>query len=157
MINDMFRTSLVAASGLRAGRVWMNVLSNNISNMNTVDTGIKDASGNYIPYAREVPVFAKVLSEKFRENKVNKDVLNGVKVDQIALLKESVKKVYDPTNPAARLPGTADAGYVYYPGVNLAQEMADLKIASASYEANLTVIGVDSKMMQGALAIGRSS
>jgi flagellar basal-body rod protein FlgC len=83
-INNIFRTSEIAASGLRADRLWMNSISNNIANMNTLDTGVRGKDGNFVPYAREVPLFAQVLSEKFRGNKVNGDVKDGVMVKDMA-------------------------------------------------------------------------
>ncbi len=154
-ISNVFRSSRIAASGLKSMRSWMNVISNNIANVNTVDTGIFDREGAYIPYSRQVPVFAKILSEKFRRNKVNSDVVNGVSVKDIAEFKGSVKKVFAPSHPAARPAGTEDAGYVYYPDISIAQEMADMKIAAASYEANVAVIGISNKMMQQAMLIAR--
>ena len=155
-ISNMFRSQKVSASALKVGRRWMDILSNNIANSNTVDTGLKSKEGNFIPYARQVPVFQKVLSEKFQENRVNKDVLDGVKVDEIIHVKGNEKKMYDPNHPAARKAGTKDAGYVYYPGVSVSQEMADMKIAAMFYEANVTSISVANKMMDQALSLGRN-
>lgn len=156
-INDLFRSGRVAASGMRANRNWMNIISNNVANVASLDTGVRDTQGNMVPYGRQVPIFEKVLSEKFRRNQVNGDVLNGVAVKGVVDLKGSVKKVYDPTHPAARKAGSIDAGYVYYPKINVAQEMADMRIAAASYEANLSVISTSGRMMDQALRIGRRS
>lgn len=152
----IFRTGRIAGSGLKSSRQWMNVISNNIANAQTTDSGKIGKDGNYIPYHRQVPVFKKVLSEHFRDAAVNGDVLNGVAVEAIAELEGKTKKVYDPNHPAARKAGTPDAGYVYYPDISIAQEMADLRIAAASYEANLAVISTSGKMTQNALRIGRS-
>lgn len=154
IIPNLFRSSEIAASGLRSNRSWMNIISNNIANINTVDTGKKTKDGNYVPYARQVPVFAKVLSENFRENRVNGDVVNGVEVKDIAQLKDNVKKVYDPSHPAARTSGP-DAGYVFFPAVSLWQEISDMKLAAASYEANLTAMSISNKMNEQALQISR--
>ena len=154
-MGNIFRSSRIAASGLRASRTWMNSISNNIANMHTLDTGKSDKMGNFVPYSRQVPIFSKVMSEEFRKNKVNNDVLNGVAVKEVAELKGKVNKVYDPTHPAARKAGSKDAGYVYYPSISLTQEMADIKIASASYEANISVVSVSKKMMQQALGLNR--
>lgn len=156
-ISNLYRSARIAGTGLRANRNWMNIISNNIANANSLDTGMKDKAGNFVPYARQVPVFSKVLSEKFRSNKINEDVLNGVAVKEVAELKGSVKKIYNPTHPAARKPGTKDAGYVYYPKVNTTQEMADMRMASASYEANLSVMSTSNRMIEQALRIGRRS
>jgi len=145
----LFYASGVAASGLRANRLWMNIVSNNLANAHTLDTGKMDANGNYAPYARQVPVFAKILDGK------QGAVRNGVEVKEVASLNGEVRKVYDPGHPAARQPGTSDAGYVYYPDISSAQEIADLRAAAASYEANLTVLAASKKMMSKALQINR--
>lgn len=155
MLSKLNKAGQIAASGLKSSRTWMNVISNNLANIHSVDTGKRSADGNLIPYARQVPVFAKVLSESYRRNEVNKDPKNGVAVKGIATLKDSVKKVYDPTHPAARKAGTVDAGYVYYPKVSLAQELADLRLAAASYEANLAVMSVGGRIRDQSLLIGR--
>jgi flagellar basal-body rod protein FlgC len=157
MINDMYRAQRIAGSGLKASRNWINTISNNIANVNSLDTGTKAADGNFVPYARQVPVFEKVLTENFRRNKVNDDVMNGVAVKEIAELKDKVKKVYDPSHPAARKEGSMDAGYVYYPEISVAQEMADLRVAAATYEANLTVVSVSGRMTSQALSLTRRS
>jgi flagellar basal-body rod protein FlgC len=155
MMHDMFRASRVAASSLKAHRGWMNAISNNIANVHSVDTGQRSKDGNRVPYARQVPVFAKVLSEKFRRSKVNENVLNGVEVKRVAHLQNNVRKVYEPDHPAARIAGTEDAGYVYYPKISVAQELADLRMAAASYEANLAVLDTSKQMMERALSIGK--
>lgn len=156
-INDIFRSSRVAASGVKGSRMWMNMISNNLANLHTLDSGVRSRDGNFKPYARQVPLFAKILSEKFRKNHVNGDIINGLYVKKVLELEGDVKKVYAPSHPAARKAGTMDAGYVYYPNISSSQEMADLRIASAAYEANLAVIAISSKMNQQALAIGRSA
>jgi len=154
-INDVFRATRIAATGLKTNRRWMNMIANNIANKNTLDTGVRGKDGNFVPYARQVPVFSKILSEKFKDNHLNSDVINGVRVKEVVELKDSITKIYDPSHPAARKPGTKDAGYVYYPAVSGSQEMADLRIASAAYEANLSVISLSTKMNSQALSIGK--
>jgi len=152
---NIFRTGRIAFSGLKATRGWMNIIANNLANVQTLDTGKQGKDGNYVPYTRQVPIFAKVLSEKFQSNRANGDVINGVALKDIAQLKGSVKKVFDPSHPAARRSGTNDAGYVYYPDISIAQELADMKIAAAAYEANVTVLSTVNKMTENALRIGR--
>lgn len=153
-IDELFRSSRISASALKANRNWMNIISNNLANAQALDTGKTDSHGNYVPYARQVPVFARVLSEKFRENKVNEDVAGGVAVEKIVSQEGSVKKIWDPSHPAARKEGSVDAGYVYYPDISTTQEMADMKMAAAAYEANLTVMSISERMMQQALGLG---
>ncbi|MCH1429999.1 MAG: flagellar basal body rod protein FlgC [Chlamydiales bacterium] len=153
--HGLFRSARISGSALKANRNWMNVISNNLANENTLSVGKKDKEGNFVPYSRQVPVFQKILSENLRSNKVNNDVKNGVKVSEIFEAKGEVKKIYDPSHPAARRPGTKDAGYVYYPDINLAKEMADMKVAAASYEANVLAMSTSNKLLKLALNIGR--
>lgn len=153
-MNGIFRAAHVASSGLKANRGWMNIISNNLANMHSADTGIRDGEGNFVPYSRQVPVFAKVLSDQFRRSKLNGNVVNGVEVKKVASLDEDVRKVYDPAHPAARKEGK-DVGYVYMPNISTAQEMADMRMAAASYEANLSVLAVSKQMTEQALALSR--
>ena len=154
-INTLFQAQKIASSGLRANRTWMNLISNNIANANTIDVGELHEDGNYKPYARQVPVFAKVLAEEFRAAKINGDVKGGVIVKDVIQNRTKVRKVYDPCHPAARRPGSRDAGYVYYPAISIPQEMADLKVAAAAYEANIALVSVDKNMIKQALLIGK--
>lgn len=154
-VHGYFRAQRVSSSALRAYRTWMNAISHNIANENTLSIGKRSSDGNFIPYSRQVPLFQKVLSENLRSNKVNGDVKNGVQIRKMLNVKSEPKKVYDPSHPAARLPGTKDAGYVYYPDISLAREMADLKTAAASYEANVIAMSASYKMNQQALGLGR--
>lgn len=154
-INNLFRASKIASSGLQSNRKWLDVIANNLANMRTVDTGTRDHQGNLIPYARQVPIFEKVLSEKFRANRVKGEVKDGVKIGSIHSSQKKFQKIYDPHHPAARKKGTKDAGYVYYPDVDLMQEMVDMRVAQASYEANLTSIEISGKMFEHSLNLGK--
>jgi flagellar basal-body rod protein FlgC len=157
IIDDSFRSARVSRSGMMANRARAAVYANNIANMQSVDTGKYTKDGNFIPYAPQEIVLAHNLSEDFRDNKVKKDVRNGVTVKKVVELPDQIDKVYDPDHPAARRPGTVDAGYVYYPRITLAQEMANLKMAQMGYEANLTALTVQNKMFELDLTIGRGS
>ena len=60
------------------------------------------------------------------------------------------KKVYDPSHPDAD-----EAGYVYYPNVDIITEMTNLIDASRAYEANATAIDATKNMLQQGLQIGK--
>jgi flagellar basal-body rod protein FlgC len=55
---------------------------------------------------------------------------------------------YEPGHPAADT-----NGYVKYPNVNSLVEMADMREAQRSYEANLNVIGATRRMIQRTIEI----
>ncbi|MBO0903627.1 flagellar basal body rod protein FlgC [Jiella sonneratiae] len=122
-MNDPILSSLkIAASGLAAQSTRLRVVSENIANANT--TG--DAAGAD-PYQRKTVSFAAEL-----------DRLTGadlVKVARVGRDQSPFLVEHDPGNPAAN----AD-GYVKMPNVNTLVEMADMREANRSYEANLQVV-----------------
>jgi flagellar basal-body rod protein FlgC len=76
--------------------------------------------------------------------------IQGVKVVRIEQRGGDFKQVHDPSHP------DADAsGYVYYPNINLVEEMVSMLQASRSYEANVTAIKAAKNMALKALEIGR--
>jgi flagellar basal-body rod protein FlgC len=121
MIDPLQDTFKVAASGLEVQSARMRVASENIANADSTGT----APGAN-PYARKIVTFASELDEA-----------SGaalVKVKGIATDGSDFRVEHDPGHPAA------DAnGNVKYPNVNVIMEMADIREANRSYEANLQV------------------
>ena len=117
------KTSLgISASGLRAQTLRMRVIAENIANQDSVAT---TPGGD--PYRRRVASFRTEV-----------DRATGgmeVRVDRIQSDKSDFQRVYDPGNPAAD-----GEGYVLKPNVSSLVEMADMKAAQRSYEANLSAI-----------------
>ncbi|MBP0615737.1 flagellar basal body rod protein FlgC [Jiella mangrovi] len=112
----------IAASGLSAQSTRLRVVSENIANVNT--TG--DVAGAD-PYQRKTVSFQAEL-----------DRMTGadlVKVSSVGRDTSPFTIEHDPGNPAAN----AD-GYVKTPNVNMLIEMADMREANRSYEANLQVV-----------------
>jgi len=56
---------------------------------------------------------------------------------------EEERLEYDPSHPHAD-----EEGYVHYPDVNVAQEMARMTSANRAYEANLTAVDATKKMVR---------
>ncbi len=115
-------TVSVSASGLRAQSLRMRIIAENLANQNSVATTPGGA-----PYRRRIPTF-----------KAEVDRASGattVKVGGVATDKSDFQRVYQPGNPAADT-----RGYVLTPNVNGLVEMADMKAAQRSYEANLNAI-----------------
>lgn len=117
------KTSLaVSASGLRAQSLRMRVIAENLANQDSVAT---TPGGN--PYRRKVASFSATLDRASGATEV--------KVDKIATDNSAFARVYMPGSPGA------DAqGYVLKPNVNGLIEVADMKAAQRSYEANLNAI-----------------
>jgi flagellar basal-body rod protein FlgC len=112
----------IAGSGLEAQSTRLRVVSENIANArSTGDTPGAD------PYRRKTVTFG---SELDRASGVATVGVKKVGEDQGKFVNE-----YDPSNPAAD-----GKGYVKMPNVNVLVEMADMREANRSYEANLQTI-----------------
>ncbi|AVA20321.1 flagellar basal body rod protein FlgC [Rhizobium sp. LEGMi198b] len=112
----------IAGSGLEAQSTRLRVVSENIANArSTGDTPGSD------PYRRKTVTFGAEL-----------DRANNLTTVGVKKLGEDTSKFveeYDPDNPAAD-----PKGYVKMPNVNVLVEMADMREANRSYEANLQTI-----------------
>jgi len=143
-----FETSMkISASGLAAHRAWMNVLSANLANVNTTRT----ANGN--PYERRTIIYETVpCSEQFGEvlGDALDEELNQVHVADIVSDGRDFKEVYNPGHPDAD-----DRGIVRMPNINPVEEMANLLIASRSYEANLAALNTARQLAVKAIDIGK--
>jgi flagellar basal-body rod protein FlgC len=127
----------IAVGGLRAQRIRMNVIANNIANAMTPATAKGGA------FRREIAVLTgRTLTAGIEPEKL------GVEVKQIVTDPRPFKQVYDPGHPFAN-----EDGYVEYPNVDLAVEMVDLVSAQRAYEANIAVIVSGKRMTQKALEI----
>ncbi|HQG32196.1 MAG TPA: flagellar basal body rod protein FlgC [Deltaproteobacteria bacterium] len=132
---DLFTAMDISASGMRAQRTRMNVVSSNIANAHTT----RSATGG--PYQRRDVVFR----ENAFENK-----LSSVEVERIVSDPTPGQRVYEPGNPDAD-----ENGYVTLPNVNLMEEMVNMIGASQAFEANTTAVKAQKDMALKALAIGR--
>ncbi len=136
----VFHSMNVAGSSLTAHRLWMDVISENLANVNTT----RSADGG--PYQRRVPVFAERLARELDPHSAS----GGVKVTAIQRDPLPPRLEYMPEHPDAN-----EEGYVAYPNVNVVREMADMMVASRAYEANLSVVSSVEGMWNSALEVLR--
>lgn len=135
---SVFDTLRIAASGLTAQRLRMDVAASNLANTQTTNS---PQGGAYRPES----VFFTTLQ-------MTADGGQGVQATAILTPNTPPKVVYDPGNAAA------DAnGYVSYPDIDIAAQMADLMGASRSYGINSTVIQAAKQSALDAIDIGRRS
>lgn len=140
-----FDTLRISASGLSAERLSMDTIASNIANVDTT----RGADGK--PYRRKITVFQENLNQELDKNTdTYKNELMGVKAVGIVDDNSPLKRVYDPSNPDAD-----SDGYVSKPNVNVLNEMADMMVATRTYEANVTAIDSEKSMFSKALEIGR--
>jgi flagellar basal-body rod protein FlgC len=119
---DPLQTSLhIAASGLQAQSTRLRVVSENIANAQS--TGSTPGAD---PYARKTVSFESEMDRSLGANVVE---VKSVGVDSTPFKLER-----EPGNPAAD-----ENGMVKMPNVDVLVELADMREANRSYEANLQV------------------
>lgn len=149
----IFNSISVAATGLTANRMRLDVIANNMANVNTTRT----TEGG--PFRRSRVVMRPVTESPFWRSPFLPDTMDdgigrGVRVVEVQKdLKTEPRYVYDPTHPDAILSGPRE-GYVEMPNVDVVTEMTDMISASRSYEANAAIIEGSKSMFQRALDIG---
>jgi flagellar basal-body rod protein FlgC len=115
----------IAASGMYAQRLRVQLAASNIANTETTRT----AEGG--PYRRKEAVFQSMLLDATASG----TPVTGVGVTSIRASNDPFISKYDPSHP------DADAnGMVQYPNVNPVEEMVNLTEAERSFEANVAVV-----------------
>ncbi|GJD52832.1 Flagellar basal-body rod protein FlgC [Methylobacterium crusticola] len=122
MIDPLRTAARLASAGLEAQSLRMRVVSENLANAQS--TG--EAPGAD-PYARKTVTFRAEMDRAVGAA--------SVRVREIGTDTAPFRTEHDPSNPAAD-----PNGNVKLPNVNMLVEMADMREASRSYEANLQVI-----------------
>jgi flagellar basal-body rod protein FlgC len=126
----------VAGTGVTVYRKWLDAISDNIANVNTVRPTNADAfQARY--------VIAQSVS--------NADGTGGVQVGGIALGNAEGRLVYDPQHPLAD-----GEGYVRMPDIDLGSQMSQMIMAQRGYQANLAVVDRAKDAYQAAIQLGRN-
>jgi flagellar basal-body rod protein FlgC len=127
----MFDAIGIAGSALTVHRKWLDAVSDNIANVNTVRP------------TDEAAFQARYVAAQAGEG------TSGVYVTGIEYGSEEGRLTYEPNHPLA------DAeGYVRYPDIDLASQMGYLIMAQRGYEANAAVVDRARDMYSAAIQIG---
>ena len=113
----MFDALNVSGTGMQVHQKWMDALSDNIANINTVRSTSQSAfQARY------------VVAQSIEDGGTGR----GVQVGGIELGSATGRLVYSPDHPLA------DArGYVRMPDIDMAEQMTDLVMAQRGYQANI--------------------
>ena len=147
-----FMTAMnIVGSGLTAEQLRLDVISENVTNMNTTRT---EAGG---PYRRKMVVFqAESGRDGFRQAMAaaasNRGYENagGVRVVEIVEDPSDLPITYDPSHPDAN-----EQGYVEMPNITLVKEITDAMAASRAYASNVTAFNTLKSVLSSSLEIGR--
>ena len=138
----LFPTFQTASSGLGVFRTWMDAVSDNMANLDTVRPTSEPAFQARFVVAQAIGTGQEAMTGGPA----------GAEVTGITFGDANGRLVSDPTNPLA------DAqGMVRYPDIDMGEQMTQLMVAQRGYQANLSVIDRVKDAYQQALSIGRSS
>jgi flagellar basal-body rod protein FlgC len=124
----------IAGSGLSMHQTWLDTLSYNIANVNTVR-----ATGENAFQAQYLMAQAK-------------DGASGVRVSGIAQGDPIGRLVHQPDHPLAD-----EEGYVRMPDIDLGSQMSQLIMAQRGFQAQSSVVKNAQDVYQSALSIGRNA
>ena len=135
---DLSSAMTIAASGMRAQSTRLRVVAENLANAESTA-----AAPGGDPYRRKTVTFAAELDKAIGAEEV--------KVNKVGTDASPFREIYEPSHPAA------DAnGHVKLPNVNMLIELADMREAQRSYEANLQMIEQSRSMLMRTIDLLRS-
>ncbi|WP_305857506.1 flagellar basal body rod protein FlgC [Balneatrix alpica] len=143
----------IAGSGMSAQSIRLNTTASNMANADTVSSSIDQT------YRARHPVFATALNQAMKDSGFNAwedphmaaQANAGVEVMGIVESEAPLRSEYNPDHPMAN-----DEGYVYYPNVNVVEEMANMISASRSFQTNVEIMNTAKTMMQRVLVLGQA-
>lgn len=141
----IFDSMKINTSGLNLERLKLDVISSNITNVNTTRT----PEGG--PYLKKEVTFEESINRQQADlNGLPARQSFGVRATGIVENEENTKLAYEPNHPDANA-----LGYVEYPNVDMADEMIDMMTTMRSYDANVTAMNASKAMLDKALTIAR--
>jgi len=140
----------IAGSGMTAQSLRLNTTASNIANAETASSSIDQT------YRARKPVFAAIQQSMLNPSDQGAGLSGGsgpgagVRVEGIVESDAELQMRYEPDHPAAN-----EDGYVFYPNVNVVEEMADMMSSSRSFQMNVDIMNSAKSMMQRVLTLGQ--
>ena len=146
-------TMNIVGSGLTAQQLRLDIISENITNMNTTRT--EDGED---PYRRKMVVFEAqggrnnfrmAMASAMGASNREADGTGGVRVVEIAEDPSEFPLSYEPTHPDAY-----EEGYLRLPNSTLVKEITDAMAATQAYSANVTAFNTLKSVISRGLELG---
>ena len=142
---SLFKTLDVAATGLAAQNVRLNLTASNLANADALSSSVNET------YRARHPVFAAVYDTVALDAGAEFAAASvGVSVTDVVESAVPLRADYRPDHPLAD-----QQGYVYRPNVNMVEELANMISASRSYETNVEVINTSKQLLLRTLSLGQ--
>ncbi len=130
---SIFGAISTAGTGMTTYRTWLDAISDNLANLNTVRGTDEEAFRARYVVAQSI-----------------EGGDGGVRVKGVEFGSAEGRMVFEPGNPLAD-----DEGYVRYPDIDMSSQMTQLIMAQRGYQANAAVVDRAKETYTAALQIGR--
>lgn len=136
----------IAGSAMNAQTVRLNTTASNLANAESVSSSLDET------YRARKPVFAVQQVDPLAEPDNESGIASGQGVQVLGIVESDaqLRQEYNPSHPMAD-----EQGYVYYPNVNVVEEMADMISASRSFQINTEIMNTAKQMLQQTLQMGQ--
>jgi flagellar basal-body rod protein FlgC len=143
----------IAGTGMNAQSLRLNTTASNLANAQSASSSVDQV------YRSRQPVFAAIHQQLMTgqaqslsgDSATNEEQANaGVQVLGIVESSAPLDRRYEPTHPKAD-----KEGYVFYPNVNVVEEMTNMISASRSFQMNVEVMNSAKQMVQRVLTLGQ--
>jgi flagellar basal-body rod protein FlgC len=139
----------IAGSGMNAQSIRMNTTASNIANADSASSSVDETYRARKPWFEVMQKEYLNVNESNQFSKLEGDTGLGVQVSGIVESDAPLQARFQPDHPMAN-----EDGYVYYPNVNVVEEMTDMMSSSRSYQMNVEVMKTAKQMLQRTLALG---
>lgn len=137
-MSSPFSSLGIPASGVRTMKTWVDAISDNIANVNTVRRTSEEAFQSEYVQAQAVPDANGGIGQGVRVGAIKRSTGDGI-------------LAYDPENSLAD-----ESGLVRRPNIDLSEQLTSLIVAQRAYSANITVFERARDSYKQALQIGQS-
>lgn len=140
----------IAGQGMTAQNVRLNTVASNLANAQSAASSVNQV------YRARHPIFAAAYKDAMDGQSLWRDAPEqgeegaGVQVLGVVESQAPLERRYEPGHPLAD-----QDGYVFYPNVNVVEEMADMISASRSFQINVEMLQSAKTMAQRLLALGQ--
>ncbi len=135
----------IAGSAMSAQTVRLNTTASNMANADSVSSSYGET------YRARKAVFELGRQDELQPGvPLGTQAGQGVEVAGIVESDAPLRQEYNPNHPMAN-----EEGYVFYPNVNVVEEMADMISASRSFQINAEIMNTAKQMTQRVLTLGQ--
>ncbi|MGB1090820.1 MAG: flagellar basal body rod protein FlgC [Oceanobacter sp.] len=140
----------IAGTGMNAQSIRMNTTASNLANADSASSSVDETYRARKPWFEVLNQQTLALNQQDQFSELEAEFGHGVQVSGIVESDKPLQARFQPDHPMAN-----EDGYVYYPNVNVVEEMTDMMSSSRSYQMNVEVMKTAKQMLQRTLTLGQ--